>query len=86
MSKFHELKILSEYYWDIIEGRKTFEIRKNDRDFKVGDVLILREWNGDFTGLSILVEVTYITDYAQKEGYVVMGIEIDDDYGRGIYS
>lgn len=86
MSKTHELKILSEYYWDIIEGRKTFEIRKNDRDFKVGDVLILREWNGDFTGLSILVEVTYITDYAQKEGIVVMGIEIDDDYGRGISS
>ncbi|EPU8241765.1 DUF3850 domain-containing protein, partial [Listeria monocytogenes] len=26
MSKTHELKILSEYFWDIAEGRKTFEI------------------------------------------------------------
>ncbi|EAD5751501.1 RNA-binding protein, partial [Listeria monocytogenes] len=24
MSKTHELKILSEYFWDIAEGRKTF--------------------------------------------------------------
>ncbi|EKE9396612.1 DUF3850 domain-containing protein, partial [Listeria monocytogenes] len=44
MSKTHELKILSEYFWDIAEGRKTFEIRKNDRNFQVGDYLILKEF------------------------------------------
>ncbi|MGJ6852999.1 ASCH/PUA domain-containing protein [Listeria monocytogenes] len=87
MSKTHELKILSEYFWDIIEGRKTFEIRKNDRDFQVGDYLILKEFkDGKHTRQFRAVEVTYITDYAQKEGYVVMGIKLDDDYGRGIYS
>ncbi|HAM2078072.1 TPA: DUF3850 domain-containing protein [Listeria monocytogenes] len=87
MSKTHELKILSEYYWDIVEGRKTFEIRKNDRDFQVGDYLILKEFKREkHTRRWIALEVTYITDYEQKEGYVVMGIKLDEDYGRGIYS
>ncbi|EAA0362612.1 DUF3850 domain-containing protein [Listeria monocytogenes] len=74
MSKTHELKILSEYFWDIAEGRKTFEIRKNDRDFQVGDILILREWNNEFSGFQIAVEVVYMTDYEQKDGFVVLGI------------
>ncbi|HFK6404225.1 ASCH/PUA domain-containing protein [Listeria seeligeri] len=77
MSKTHELKILSEYFWDIIEGRKTFEIRKNDRDFQVGDYLILKELKDEkHTGWKITVEVTYITKYEQKENYVVMGIKL----------
>ncbi|MEC3942603.1 ASCH/PUA domain-containing protein [Enterococcus mundtii] len=72
----HELKILPEYFEAVTSGRKRFEIRKNDRDYKVGDLLYLREWNADeFTGDSYKTEVTYITDYEQKDGYVVMGIE-----------
>ncbi|MBC1851177.1 DUF3850 domain-containing protein [Listeria seeligeri] len=83
----HELKIQTEYLDAIQAGVKTFEIRKNDRNFKVGDYLILREFkDGKHTRRWIALEVTYITDYAQKEGYVVMGIKLDDDYGRGIYS
>ncbi|EAE3145193.1 TPA: DUF3850 domain-containing protein [Listeria monocytogenes] len=77
MSEVHELKILPEYYEDIVAGRKTFEIRKNDRDFQVGDYLILKEFkDGNHTGWKITVEVTYITDYEQKENYVVMGIKL----------
>lgn len=72
----HELKILPEYFEAVKSVRKRFEIRKNDRDYTVGDLLYLREWNVDgFTGYSYKAEVTYITDYEQKDGYVVMGIE-----------
>lgn len=73
----HELKILPEYFEAVTSGRKQFEIRKNDRDYKVGDLLILREhdiWVDEFTGNSYKAEITYITDYAQKDGYVVMRI------------
>lgn len=73
--KIHELKILPEYFDAVISGRKRFEIRKNDRDYKVGDQLILKEWSQDnYTGDSYKAEITYITDYMQKNGYVVMGI------------
>lgn len=71
----HELKILPSFYAPILSGDKTFEIRKNDRDFKVGDTLILKEWDGEgFTGSAVSVQVTYLTDYAQRKGYVVMAI------------
>lgn len=73
--KIHELKILPEYFEAVTSRRKQFEIRKNDRDFKVGDQLILKEWSqDDYTGDSYKAEITYITDYMQREGYVVLGI------------
>jgi ASC-1-like (ASCH) protein len=80
----HELKIYQEYYEDVIIGRKKFELRKNDRDFKVGDFLALKEWLPDmneYTGREVLVQVTYILEgatafyFGLKEGYCIMGIE-----------
>jgi len=42
----HELKTLPPYFGDVVEGRKTFEVRHTfDRTFAVGDVLHLREWD-----------------------------------------
>ena len=35
----HQLKIKQCYLYHILEGKKTFEIRKNDRDFQVGDTI-----------------------------------------------
>lgn len=74
----HDLKILPEYFNDVWEGKKTFEIRKNDRDYQVGDFLVLKEWEGEeYTGSAIVVEVTYIFDDAKyvKEGYVILGFK-----------
>ena len=79
MSETHYLKILPKYFADVRTGVKTFEIRKNDRNYKVGDTLFLREYeNGYFTGNIVEAVVTYITDYAQKDNYVVMAIELND--------
>ena len=37
--KLHELKILHKYLLDITIGKKTFELRKNDRDYQEGDLI-----------------------------------------------
>lgn len=41
--KIHDLKTHKEFFDVIVLGYKNFEVRKNDRDFKVGDQLLLRE-------------------------------------------
>jgi|GEM_PF-720250 len=72
----HELKILPQYFKAVQDGSKTFEFRKDDRDFEVGDTLILKEWDYDliykteygeeswgnphYTGRSIKKEISYI--------------------------
>ena len=72
----HQLKILPQYFQAVAIGDKSFEIRKNDRDYKVGDNIVLKEYEkGHFTGRNILVTITYITDYEQKDDYVVFGIK-----------
>lgn len=71
----HQLKTETCYFEAVQSRVKMFEIRFNDRDFKVGDVLILREIeDNDYTGRVLTVHVTYITHYKQKPGYVVIGI------------
>ena len=76
----HELKTLKRFFEDVISGKKTFEIRKNDRNFQEGDLLALNEYddhNAYYTGNSCLVYIDYILpdyDY-NKEGYVTMSIK-----------
>jgi hypothetical protein len=76
----HNLKIKMEYFWAVLNGLKTFEIRYNDRNFKVFDYVYLNEVDDkfDFTGRSIKVKIIYITDFEQKDGYVVFGFKIQE--------
>jgi hypothetical protein len=71
--KEHNLKIWPEYFQAKLAGLKPWEHRKNDRFFKVGDKLNLREWNPEiqeYTGRKMLVEVTYI--HHLKSGCAIM--------------
>lgn len=43
--KQHELKTWPEFFALLWDGTKTFELRKDDRGFSVGDQLNLREWD-----------------------------------------
>lgn len=61
----HELKIWPQYYKPVSEGKKTFEIRKNDRGFQAGDTVLLREWNPDYpshnySGESLEFKIGYV--------------------------
>lgn len=61
-----ELKILPHYYKAVVRGDKTFELRNNDRNFVVGEEILLREWDYfDYTGNNVRVKITYILDIAQ---------------------
>ncbi|MEG7337555.1 DUF3850 domain-containing protein [Bacillus cereus] len=74
----HNLKINKVFFTPVLEQIKTFEIRKNDRDFHIGDKVILNEWddeNQQYTGRNVKVEILYITDYEQKDNYVVFGFK-----------
>ena len=70
-SKTHFLKTWPEVFQDVADGKKIFEYRKNDRDFQVGDTLILKEWQpldaGYFTGRVEKRVVQYIL-YGGKFG------------------
>lgn len=51
MVQIHDLKTLPEYYDAVDKGVKTYELRFDDRNYAVGDMLILREWqDGKYTG------------------------------------
>jgi len=74
----HELKIKPEYFADVVSGKKTFEVRKADRPFKVGDLLALNEFeNQSYTGASCLVYIDYILNNKEmlKADYIVMSIK-----------
>ena len=61
----HKLKVWSEYMDDLINGNKSFEVRFNDRNFHVGDVLILEEFDKEkeqYLSRSHKVKVTYLLD------------------------
>ena len=81
----HELKTDPKYYQGVIDGKKRFELRKNDRDFSIGDVLRLREYDPQreldpimekYTGRYCYVRVEYLLKGVMglKYGYCILGI------------
>ena len=80
----HILKTWPSFFKAIRSGAKKFEIRKNDRDFRLGDHLLLREYDPEakkYTHWKMLVYVTYIMHGPAfgglAEGWCIMGIERD---------
>lgn len=76
----HELKCWPNYFKDLMNG-KTFEVRRDDRSFRVGDTLRLRECQrgGVYTGREMVRRVTYILPGDQhgiEKGYVVMAMAV----------
>jgi hypothetical protein len=67
MAMLHDLKCWPEFFEAIFDGRKNFEVRKDDRKFRVGDLLLLREWSpnrlyggGSYSGRTLQRRVTYV--------------------------
>jgi hypothetical protein len=81
MTKEHDLKTWSEYYWLVVSGAKRFELRRDDRGFAVGDTVCLREWDYDcgYSGNSVTMRITYILRnaglFGLKPGYVILQLD-----------
>lgn len=76
----HELKTWPEYYAEVLNGNKTFELRKMDRDFKVGDELILREYfpsSQVYSGRECIKQISYILrggTFGLEKDYCILGL------------
>lgn len=85
MPNTHHLKAWPEYYCAVEDGRKPFEVRKDDRNYEVGDLLVLQEYEPGFAPMGMGAEytgrecrriVTYVLRgyEAIASGYVVLGL------------
>ncbi|MDR2866228.1 MAG: DUF3850 domain-containing protein [Methanomassiliicoccaceae archaeon] len=78
-SVVHELKIKPEYFLAVRSGHKKFELRKNDRNFKIGDELILCEWDENgYSGEKVRCRIEYLLKGHDGlgEDYVILGISL----------
>ncbi len=78
--KTHKLKTWPQYFDDLRTGKKSFELRKNDRRFAVGDVLMLEEYDPmtkTYSGKCLLFDITYIhsnATFGLRTGFVILGL------------
>ena len=73
----HELKVWPEFWPALASGEKTFELRKDDRGFRAGDILWLREWSkaAGYTGREMRRRVTYLLGgWGLERDYVCMAL------------
>lgn len=81
MPKIHDLKTWPDFFKKVVSGEKPFEIRVNDREYEVGDTLVLREFDparAIYSGSQVVVLVTYLLvggQFGIQPGYIVMGIK-----------
>lgn len=79
----HQLKTHPEPFQGLLERRKPYEVRKNDRHFRVGDRLILREWfpaSESYSGRTVGATISYITaagTWGLPADVCVLGLSFD---------
>ncbi len=77
----HVLKIDPSQYEGVRMDTKKHEVRVNDRDFKVDDILHLKEFDREtqtYTGRECHRQITYIThagEYGLPDGLCVLSIQ-----------
>ena len=84
----HKLKSWPEFFKAIRDGDKLHDVRRTDRDFQVGDLIIFEEWDPileKYTGLAVTRQITYITsadlpcplfENAISKGFCILSIDM----------
>ena len=74
----HSLKIDKQYLENLLSGRKKAEVRINDRDYQLGD--ILEFYNPYPAEKYVYFKITHIHSGLGMEGiYVVLSVEQTED-------
>lgn len=77
----HDLKILERFADAVVDGRKTFEVRRDDRGFVVDDIVFFRCIDDDGMSVKHAIDgvawrITYVlSEWGIKDGFVVFGVE-----------
>jgi hypothetical protein len=76
----HVVKCWPAQFSALCSGEKTFEYRKNDRDYRAGDTLVVQEWDPGFqrfTGRSASFHVPYVLEdgFGLPDGYCVLSVK-----------
>lgn len=75
--KVHDVKLGTTFFDDVKTGRKTFELRKNDRGYKEGDTIVMHEYkDGTTTGRTITKRIVYMLEdfTGLEDGYCILGL------------
>lgn len=75
--KVHDVKLGTTFFDDVKTGRKTFELRKNDREYKEGDTIVMHEYkDGTTTGRTIEKKIVYMLEdfTGLEDGYCILGL------------
>lgn len=75
----HQIKLGAEFFGDTAAGRKSFELRKNDRNYKEGDMLEMEEIkDGKKTGRKCSKRIVYMMENFEglEDGYCILGCEL----------
>lgn len=81
--KHHQVKSWQPFFAEVRDGRKSFDVRYNDRGFQAGDLLVLREWDQDAarpTGYVHARRIVYVLaeehaeNFGCRPGFVVLGL------------
>lgn len=80
----HQLKSWPQFFLVIRSGVKNFDLRKDDRDYRVGDIVQLEEYammTGEYTGRVCRKRIGYILrDFAGlMPGYCILSLEGEDE-------
>lgn len=79
----HRLKAVQPYFNEVLNGEKTFEVRRFDRDFKVGDSVVLMDYD-DMEDMLLGSEITFTISYILsdfrgiQDGYCIIGFKSFD--------
>lgn len=75
--KVHDVKLGATFFDDVKTGRKTFELRKNDREYKEGDTIVMHECkDGTTTGRTIEKKIVYMLEdfTGLEDDYCILGL------------